>query len=426
MKSKYVLLASALLISVSNFAQKDQIKAAEKAMKNGNSAEAISVLNQAETLITSATDGEKAQYYFVKGNAHLDMATKKMEVAKNLSGAAKAYQEVLSIEKAAGKSKYSQETLTAVQNVKNSLLNLAQTEGENKNYMNAADLLYSVYEMDKANYDNLYFAAYYYMAAEDYKKALPYFEDLKKANYTGESISYYAKNAVSDQEEYYGNTADAKKNRDNQVRLKLATTPRDEKTPSRKADIAKYIASIYISQGKNAEAKAAIAEAKQVNPDDIDLLNAEAEIYLKMGDMATYKTLTEKIIEKNPNDYNLFFNLGIASAKTDPVAAENYYQKSISLKPDFQGSYINLAILKMRDEQKIVEEMNKLGTSEKDNKRYEVLKKQRDEMYRSAIPSLEKAYELKPETEVGEMLLSIYGALELSDKKKALKAKMGK
>ena len=84
MKSKYVLLASALLISVSSFAQKDQIKAAEKAMKNGNSAEAISVLNQAESLITSATDVEKAQYYFVKGNAHLDMATKKIEAAKNL------------------------------------------------------------------------------------------------------------------------------------------------------------------------------------------------------------------------------------------------------------------------------------------------------------------------------------------------------
>jgi tetratricopeptide (TPR) repeat protein len=280
--------------------------------------------------------------------------------------------------------------------------------------------------MDKTNYDNLYYATYYFMIAEDFNKALPYFEELKKVNYTGESTSYYAKNAVSDQEEYYGNTADAKNNRDNQVRLKLATTPRDEKTPSRKADIAKYIASIYISQGKNAEAKAAIEEAKQVNPDDINLLNAEAEIYLKMGDMATYRTLTEKIIEKNPNDYNLFFNLGIASAKTDPVAAENYYQKAILLNPDFQGSYINLAILKMRDEQKIIDEMNKLGTSEKDNKRYEVLKKQRDEMYRSAIPSLEKAYELKPETEVEEMLLNIYGALEMTDKKKALKTKLGK
>ena len=66
MKSKYVLLASALLISVSNFAQKDQIKAAEKAMKNGNSAEAIATLNQAESTIASATDAEKSAILFCK------------------------------------------------------------------------------------------------------------------------------------------------------------------------------------------------------------------------------------------------------------------------------------------------------------------------------------------------------------------------
>ena len=56
MKSKYVILASALLISVATFAQKDQIKAAEKAMKGGNSQEAATILQGAESLITNATD----------------------------------------------------------------------------------------------------------------------------------------------------------------------------------------------------------------------------------------------------------------------------------------------------------------------------------------------------------------------------------
>ena len=80
----------------------------------------------------------------------------------------------------------------------------------------------------------------------------------------------------------------------------------------------------------------------------------------------------------------------------------------------------------MEGESKLVDEMNKLGTSEKDNKKYEVLKKQRDEMFRSAIPYLEKAYELKSEEDVANTLMNVYGALEMSDKKKALKAKMGK
>ena len=82
MKSKYVILASAVLISVTAFAQKDQIKAAEKALKNGNSAEAKTILLQAESVIASATDAEKAQYYFVKGNALADLATKNIDASK--------------------------------------------------------------------------------------------------------------------------------------------------------------------------------------------------------------------------------------------------------------------------------------------------------------------------------------------------------
>ena len=71
--------------------------------------------------------------------------------------------------------------------------------------------------------------------------------------------------------------------------------------------------------------------------------------------------------------------------------------------------------------------MNKLGTSEKDNKKYEVLKKQREDLFKSAIPYLEKANELNPENkDVAITLLNVYSALEMTDKKKALKEKMKK
>ncbi|MFD0778916.1 hypothetical protein ACFQZF_10865 [Flavobacterium myungsuense] len=71
--------------------------------------------------------------------------------------------------------------------------------------------------------------------------------------------------------------------------------------------------------------------------------------------------------------------------------------------------------------------MNKLGTSEKDNKRYEVLKKQRLAVFMDTLPFLEKANELDPKNEdVSTTLLNVYGALEMSDKKKALKAKLVK
>jgi hypothetical protein len=83
-----------------------------------------------------------------------------------------------------------------------------------------------------------------------------------------------------------------------------------------------------------------------------------------------------------------------------------------------------LAELKLNSDPAIVEEMNKLTTSVKDNKRYEVLKKNRTELFKSALPYYEKALELDAQNEiVRSNLLSVYNFLEMTDKYKELKAK---
>ena len=425
MKSKYVILMSAALISVSTFAQKDQIKAAEKALKGGNSSEAVNILNQAEATLANASDAEKAQYHFVKGNALLDLA-KKTDAKKNYASAGKAFNDAIATEKASGKSKYTAEAQNALTVAKDGLVNLAKAAADKKDYKASADLLYQLYEVDKSD-ESLYLAATYYMNAQEYDTAIGYYRELQKKGYSGETTNYYAKSAVNDREEFYGSDAKAKKDRDDKVRMKLATASRDEKLPSKKADITRSIALMYVQQGKMEEAKTAIAEAKTLNPDDTVLLSAEADIFYKAGDMATYKKLISQLLEKNPTDTNLLMNLGIASAKTDPAAAEAYYKKAIELKPDFSGAYINMALLKLSDEKKMNDEINKLGTSEKDNKLYEALRKQKNQMYLSALPYLEKAFDLKPDDEeIGNTLLNIYNALEMTDKKAALKARMKK
>lgn len=477
MKSKYVILASALLISVSSFAQKDQIKAAEKALKNGNAAEAVATLKQAETTIGSATDAEKAQYYFVKGNALADLANKKVEVAKNLSAAAKAYQEVLAVEKTSGKSKYTADAKTALADMKSQLINSAvdaTKEADDKvlkcvtetkkiladyklslnaktdkeiealvekkrqdltdcekikidSYKLASSLLYQAYELDKSDMEKLYYSANYAVNGQEYDKALAMYDELKKSNFSGEGTSYFAKNALNEQEEFFGSNAAAKADRDTKVRLKLYTNPRDEKVPSKRGEIYKNIALILVQQGKTEEAKKALAEAREANPDDTSITLTEANVYLELNDFATYKKLITDVLAKNPNDADLVYNLGVIASKTDVVEAEKYYKRAIEIKPDYISAYLNLAIMKLDADKKIIDEMNKLGTSEKDTKRYEVLKKQRNDMFNSALPYLEKAYELEPgNADVANTLLNVYGALEMTDKKKALKAKMVK
>ncbi len=427
MKSRFVIVAAALLVSLGGNAQKDQIKAAEKALKNGNSAEAISVLTQAESSLSAATDAEKAQYYFVKGNAHMDLANKKTELPKNLELAAKAYQQVVAVEKTSGKAKYTAQAQSSISEIKNQLINAAVDSGNAKDYKTASKLLYQSYELDKSDVEKLYYAGNYALNGEDYDTALKYYEECKNLNYSGEGIGYYAKNAVNDQEEFFGSTAASKADRDSKVKLKLYSNPRDEKIPSKKGEILKNIALILVQQGKINEAKQALSEARAANPDDTAIAMTEANIYLELNDFNMYKKIVTEILEKNPNDADLLYNLGVIASKTNAADAEAYYKKAIQIKPDYINAYLNLAILKLDADKKIIEEMNKLGTSEKDNKRYEVLKKQRNDMFNSALPYLEKALELDPKNEeVGTTLINVYGALEMTDKKKALKAKMGK
>ena len=424
MKSKYVLLASALLISVATFAQKDQIKAAEKALKAGNAQEAITILQGAEAASAAAPDAEKAQFQFVKANAHLALATKNENTDANLSAAAKAYQEVLSIEKTSGKAKFSAQASTSIIDVKYKLINAAIADSKAEKHAAGAKKLYDAYLLDKKDTINLYYAASTYVNAKEYETAYNAYDELKKLNYSGKGTNFYAVNKINGEEQFFPTA----KERDQMVKLGTHEKPRTEDIPSKRGEIFKNMALILVQNGKVAEAKKAVAEARAANPDDTSLVLTEANLYLDTKDYDTYKKLITEVLAQSPNDADLVFNLGVISYNAkNLVEAEKYYKRAIEIKPDYVNAYLNLAILKLDADKKLFEEIQKLGNSEKDNNRYEVLKKQREAVFTSALPYLEKASELDgTNEEVKGTLLSVYRALEMTEKAKALKAKMKK
>jgi tetratricopeptide (TPR) repeat protein len=424
MKSKYVLLASALLLSVATFAQKDQIKAAEKALKAGNAQEAITILQGAESASATAPDAEKAQFCFVKGNAHLALANKNEDTDKNLSAAAKAYQDLLAIEKASGKAKYSAQASTSIIDIKYKLINAAIADSKAEKHAIGAKKLYDAYLLDKKDTINLYYAASTYVNAKEYETAYNAYDELKKLNYSGKGTNFYAVNKINGEEQIFSTA----KERDQMVKIGTHEKPRNEELPSKRGEIYKNMALILVQNGKVAEAKKAIAEARVANPEDKTLILTEANLYLDTKDFDTYKKLITEVLAQSPNDADLVFNLGVISYNAkNLVEAEKYYKRAIEIKPDYVNAYLNLAILKLDADKKLFEEIQKLGNSEKDNKRYEVLKKQREVVFTSALPYLEKASELDgTNEEVKGTLLSVYRALEMTEKAKALKAKMKK
>ena len=422
MKSKYVLLASALLISVATFAQKDQIKAAQKALKAGNAQEAITILQGAEAASAAAPDAEKAQFHFVKANAHLALATKNEDTDANLSAAAKAYQEVLSIEKTSGKAKFSAQASTSIIDVKYKLINSAIADSKADKHATGAKKLYDAYLLDKKDTINLYYAASTYVNAKEYETAYNAYDELKKLNYSGKGTNFYAVNKINGEEQIFSTA----KERDQMVKLGTHENPRTEEIPSKRGEIYKNMALILVEKGQIPEAKKAVADAVKANPDDMSLKLTEANLYLQTKDFEKYKQIISEILAKNPNDASLVYNLGVIAANNNNSAeAEGYYKKAVELKPDYVNAYINLAVLKLENEKPIIDEMNKLGTSAKDMKRYDVLKAQRESVFKGVIPYLKKANELDPKNDdVAKTLLGVYKALEMTAEAKALKATM--
>lgn len=422
MKNKVAIMASALLISVASFAQKDEIKSAEKSLKKGDSQEAISILNGAESSIANAKETEQAQYYFVKANAYLDIANKGVEEGKYLSLAAENYKKLLEIEKASGKAKYSTQAAVSITDIKGKLINSAIADTKSDKSKEGAKKLYDAYLLDKKDTVNLYYAASTYINAGDYDTALTLYEDLKKLNYSGKTTLYLATNKISGAEDGFSTASQ----RDLAVKLGTHEKPTTEKVPSKRGEIYKNIALILVQNGKIEEAKKEIVDARKANPEDSSLILTEANLYLETKDFETYKKLVGEALASDPNNADLIYNLGVISynAKNFPEA-EKYYSKALEIDPNYTNAYVNLAALKLEDEKPIIDEMNKLGTSSKDMARYDVLKKKRENIFKSTIPFLKKAVELDPKnTGASETLLSVYRALEMKAEANALKAKI--
>ena len=436
MKIKHIVLASAVLVSVSSFAQKDELKALKKIYAKdipttNDMVEYKSNVAKLETLATEEGDKVYANFYKcmlpVMDVASFGASVTPVQLAgafnlKAITDLATGLNATLDYEKKTGKKVYTDDIIETINTTKPTLINVAVGLGDNKKYKEAANVLYAVYLLDKKDQDKLFYAATYAVNGLDYDKALDYYSQLKALNYSGEGTVYWAINKTTKKEESFSN----KTERELFIKTGTHEKPRDEKVASKRGEIYKNIALILVEKGKIDEAKAAVAEAKKENPDDTSLILTEADLYLKVNDVANYEKLITEAIAKDPSNYVLYFNLGVTNANANKlVDAEKYYKKAIEIKPDYVDAYINLAELKLRADEKLVTEMNKLGTSDKDNKRYEVIKTERNNNFKSVLPYLEKAVELKPDNEPAKKtLLSVYNALEMTDKYKALKAKM--
>ena len=134
----------------------------------------------------------------------------------------------------------------------------------------------------------------------------------------------------------------------------------------------------------------------------------------------------QEMVKKNPNDPNVYYNLGVTAAELgDNEKAIEYYKQALEIDPEMTNARMNIVVAILAKERAIIDEMNGLGMSKEDNKRYEELEEERKEIYEQAVPYLEKVIESDPENEnVIRTAINIYNQLGEQEKAAELKARL--
>jgi tetratricopeptide (TPR) repeat protein len=403
---KYFVLAIALTLGFSVVAQKKELKTADKELDKGNFEKAAVALDAAEALLGSMDDKYKSQYYLLRsvfylnnGEPDFNTIKKSMEALKLATAPAQE-----------------QGVKNQIQNLKAHLVNKGTSLLQSEDYKTSSDYFESAYKLVPNDTVYLFYAASTAVNAKLYDRSLAMYEELRSLGYTGVEQNYLATNKETQVEELFG----SKVLRDLSVKSKSHINPRDETTKSKFPEIIKNIALIYVQNGENEKALQAMAVARAESPDDLNLLLTEANVYYTMGDTPKFKELLEVAIQKDPMNPELQYNLGVISSETDDYeGSKKYYLKAIELKPDYINAYINLSALILGQEESILDEMNSLGSSAADDRKYDELKAKRNQLYLDAIPYLESAFGIDPSNyQAARTLANIYSAVGDSDKYK--------
>ncbi len=392
---KLALLISIFLVSNLQ-SQKKELRQVDKLITQSFFEEANSELNNIESLVLSSEDKNKALFYFYKSRVSNEL--------ENFEDAINSYKNLMSINPSEYSSKIEAEIDFLKDQIETSIVNSAVADNQNENYSDASVKLFMAYNLNKdKNKDYLYYAAGSAVNSRDYDKALEHYLELKNMSYTGIINEYFVTNNETGIEE---KVSESEYNL--LEKSKDYSNPRIGKTESRYPEIVKNIALIYVQQGKNEVAIQAITEARNIQPDDTSLILNEADLYIRMSNnsdneeervkyRSKFKDLMELAITKDPENGILYYNLGVISTEQgESDSAIEYYEKAINFKPDYVDAYLNLVSVILDGEQAVVDEMNSLGTSKKDNIRYDELKIVREELYKRCVPYLEKLIEVSP------------------------------
>jgi len=400
---KYFLVAASMLSVLAVNAQKDELKAASKALKKGDAATAVQALNPIAEVVKSADDKTKAYFYALYGQASLQLA---QAGEGEFTPAIESYEAIVAM----NASKYIEEANQALKTISNELVNAAVEAQQTSDYVLAADKLDLAYRLSPKDTIYLYYAAGSAVNGKEYDKALDIYIRLKEMNYDGSEKRFAAINIASSELEYFDQAT-----RDLYVKAGTHKDPKDETTPSKRSEVVKNIALIYQQEGRNEEALAAYEDAIAQNPGDVALILNKANLYYTMGQPEKFKSLMMEASAMDPTNPDLQYNIGvIAMEQSNMEEARAAFYRALEIDPTYINASLNLSTTYINEGNSLIDQMNELAMSSKssDLDKYDALKKQKEEFFMEGAKVLEASLENLPgNQELLNQLKNIYGAL---------------
>lgn len=448
-----VILSLAIIATSLAFAQKKEISAAVKSVDTGDAAGALAKISEAEAAFGNDTTVLEPslleKYYYAKGLALFrtgkvqqgaellgkigELGKSKIYVGKN--GKQKLYFVGMDAAKQSGLNNMKEETyspeyaskLGEILNPSLQAANKAAMDAYNaKDYAKAAPKFAEVYNLLKAvgqdNKQYLYYSAITYALAKDHTNAINSYKYLIDSGYTGVETRYLAKNKKTNEVENL--------DKNSWELLKKAaggdyTDFKTEVTKSVEEELYETLVGLLSENDRYDEAIVYADKGLKKFPKNVKLNNSKGLAYYKSGKTEEFIASLKQTLEQNPKDKDAWYNLGVMVSK-DPAKQEEalgYFKKAVELDPKFANAWQNLVYVTIGDDEKTIDEYNKLRKSGKIEAANKVIEARRKRLA-EALPYAEKWYESDPNSiDAVSQLKGLYTSLKNEAKAKEFRAK---
>jgi hypothetical protein len=388
---KKIALVFILAMAVTlGWAQKNVRQSASNFLKDGKLDKAMESINQC---IQDPSTAQDPKAWMIRGNIYMEIANSKDPNVQALDKtpmqtAMDSYKKAIEFDP---KKDYFEEIFAKLNVERNKFFDMAADNFNKKNYIDAmnnfekAAIALSITNIpDTAS---LFYAAASASMAERKDKAKQFYIDLVKAN--AKSVSIYSS-----------------------------------------------LADFYRQEKDSANALKIIRAGKKINPNNLQLVIAEANVYNSFNDVPKALETLNLAAQKDTANYFVFNAIGANYQKIyedtlKPMGArmdaytksEAAYKTAIKLKSTFYDAYINISSLYFNSAVPLSLKANGLPLEQKEQ--YDRLTAEANKYYNQALPYLKKADELQPnDMNTLYSLRTIYTSTQDKDNLKAVQDKI--